>query len=185
MTWRLSRTWSSSPSDNGKKWRSILRLKHLSRPRCHNHLCLRKKKGSDLFRPVKELTCSGQCRFRPTCVRAARVGACPGRAGPGEGGGQTQKSGTPKGGGPGRPRVWEPHPAGPIPDPPSPPPGSPKFRFFPPATIFILSSLSWEVFSRNFGGVLKRGPEMCTFGLSGCRVTRRTCFLFAFSTTQI
>ena len=47
--------------------------------------------------------------------------------------------------------------------------------FFPsPATIFILS-LSFGVLSLNIGGVfLKAGnPEMCTFGLSGCRVKPR------------
>ena len=60
--------------------------------------------------------------------------------------------GAPKGGGR---RVW-----------------GPKFRaFFPsPTTIFFLSSLSWG----SFRGILVvfegRNPEMCTFGLSGCRV---------------
>ena len=34
--------------------------------------------------------------------------------------------------------------------------------FSSPATIFILSSLSWGVLSLNYG----RDPEMCTFGLS-------------------
>ena len=73
----------------------------------------------------------------------------------------------------------------PPPDPPSPqtpPPPDPLRRtaqnfalFFPsPATIFILSSLSWEVFSLNFGGIFEgRDSEMCTFGFSCCRVKPR------------
>ena len=64
------------------------------------------------------------------------------------------------------------HPDLPPPDPR--PPDRPKFRaVFPsPATICILPSLSWEVFSLNFGGVFEGGTlkQMCTFGLSGCRV---------------
>ena len=54
--------------------------------------------------------------------------------------------------------------------------GPPKFRsFFPsPATVFILFSLSCWSFSLNFGGVFEdRDPQMCTFGLSGCRVKPR------------
>ena len=51
--------------------------------------------------------------------------------------------------------------------------GGPKFRAFfplPPQFSFFLLSLGGP--SRGIlGGVLKRrGPEMCTFGLSGCRV---------------
>ena len=44
--------------------------------------------------------------------------------------------------------------------------------FFPsPATIVTLFCLSLGVFSWNFGGVFEgRDPQMCTFGLSGCRV---------------
>ena len=53
----------------------------------------------------------------------------------------------------------------------------PKFRafFFPsPTTNFVFLSLSLCVFSLNFGGVWKRrDPQMCTFGLSGCRVKPR------------
>ena len=47
--------------------------------------------------------------------------------------------------------------------------------FFPsPATVFILFSLSCWPFSLNFGGVFEdRDPQMCTFGLSGCRVKPR------------
>ena len=47
--------------------------------------------------------------------------------------------------------------------------------FFPsPATVFILFSLSCWSFSLNFGGVFEdRDPQMCTFGLSGCRVKPR------------
>ena len=53
--------------------------------------------------------------------------------------------------------------------------GGPKFRaFFPSsATIFFLLSLSWGPFV-EFWWCLKRwGPEMCTFGLSDCRVKPR------------
>ena len=56
-----------------------------------------------------------------------------------------------------------------------------KFRSFffpPPATIFILLSLSW-VLPLHFVGVFEgRNPEMCTFGLSGCRVKPRRLFFF-------
>ena len=61
-----------------------------------------------------------------------------------------------------------------------PPPDRPKFRalFFPsPATIFILSSLSLEVLSLNFGGVFEvRGLAMCTCGVLGllCEAPART-----------
>ena len=64
------------------------------------------------------------------------------------------------------------------PDPPStgpPSAGPPKISFFfftipPPFRCFCVSL----VFSLNFGGVFEgRNPEMCTFGLSGCRVKPR------------
>ena len=58
----------------------------------------------------------------------------------------------------------------------APPLDRPKFRtFFPsPATIYILFSLSCWSCSLNFGGVFEgRDPQMCTFGLSGCRVKPR------------
>ena len=62
------------------------------------------------------------------------------------------------------------------PDPP-PSPGPPKISlfFFSPAGNFFLSFfLSLGVLSLNFGGVFEgRNPEMCTFGLSGCRVEPR------------
>ena len=46
--------------------------------------------------------------------------------------------------------------------------------FHSPATVFILFSLSCWSFSLNFGGVFEdRDPQMCTFGLSGCRVKPR------------
>ena len=54
--------------------------------------------------------------------------------------------------------------------------GDPKFRvFFPsPATIFLSFFPLLGVLSLNFGGVFEgRDPEMCTFGLSGCRVILR------------
>ena len=66
--------------------------------------------------------------------------------------------------------------------PPDPPPPDPLRRtaqnfalFFPsPATVFILFSLSCWSFSLNFGGVFEdQDPQMCTFGLSGCRVKPR------------
>ena len=68
-----------------------------------------------------------------------------------------------------------PPPDPPPPDPPPPdppPPDCPKFRsFFPFPSIFILFfplflSFSWNVFE-------DRDPQMCTFGLSGCRVKPR------------
>ena len=57
-----------------------------------------------------------------------------------------------------------------------PSPGPPKISLFfyplPPQNSFF-SSLS-GVFSWNFGGVFEgRDPQMCTFGLSGCRVKPR------------
>ena len=70
-----------------------------------------------------------------------------------------------------------------LPDPPPPdrppsarPPsaGPPKISlfFFPlPPQFFILFSLSCWSFSLNFGGVFEdQDPQMCTFGLLGCRV---------------
>ena len=46
------------------------------------------------------------------------------------------------------------------------------FLPFPATVSFFLLSL--EVFSWNFGGVFEdRDPQMCTFGLSGCRVKPR------------
>ena len=75
-----------------------------------------------------------------------------------------------------------PPPDNPPPDPPSagppsagpPSAGRPKISlfFFPsPATVFILFSFSCWSFSLNFGSVFEdRDPQMCTFGLSGCRV---------------
>ena len=60
-------------------------------------------------------------------------------------------------------------------DPSAGPPsaGPPKIWlfFFPFPPSFRSFCVSLGVFSWNFGGVLKRScPEMCTFGLSGCRV---------------
>ena len=56
----------------------------------------------------------------------------------------------------------------------------PKFRSFfslPPEISFFLLSLG--VFSLNFGGVFEdRGAQMCTFGLSGCRVEPRRPHFF-------
>ena len=51
----------------------------------------------------------------------------------------------------------------------------PKFRsFFPsPATIYILSSLSWGPFVEFWWCLKLRDPQMCSFGLSGCRVKPR------------
>ena len=54
--------------------------------------------------------------------------------------------------------------------------GGPKnFALFfpPPATIFFLLSLSWGPFVEFWWSLKRRGPEMCTFGLSGCRVKPR------------
>ena len=51
--------------------------------------------------------------------------------------------------------------------------GAQNFALFFPssATIFFLLSLSWGFLSWNFGGFFEgRGPEMCTFEFSGCRV---------------
>ena len=52
----------------------------------------------------------------------------------------------------------------------------PNFRsFFSLSRRKFLSFFSlWEVFSLNFGGVFEdRNAQMCTFGLSGCRVESR------------
>ena len=58
-----------------------------------------------------------------------------------------------------------------------PSPGPPKMSlfFFPsPAANFVLFFSLWVFFSLNFGGVFEgRDPQMCTFGLSGCRVKPR------------
>ena len=58
----------------------------------------------------------------------------------------------------------------------------PKFRFFfslPQEISFFLLSL--EVFSLNFGGVFEdRAAQMCTFGLSGCRVKPRRPHQFQY-----
>ena len=61
-----------------------------------------------------------------------------------------------------------------LPDPP--PPDRPKFRAFSLSSRHNFHSflpLFWS-FSLNFGGVFEdRDPQMCTFGLSGCRVKPR------------
>ena len=62
------------------------------------------------------------------------------------------------------------------PPPDNPPPDRPKIRSFfsllPPQFSFFFLSLG--VLSWNFVGVFEgRNPEMCTFGLSGCRVKPR------------
>ena len=41
--------------------------------------------------------------------------------------------------------------------------------FLSPATIFVLSSLSGCLLVEFWLCLKRRGPEMCTFGLSGCR----------------
>ena len=52
--------------------------------------------------------------------------------------------------------------------------GPPTLFFSLSRNSFILFSLSWWSFSLNFGGVFEdRDPQMCTFGLSGCRVKPR------------
>ena len=59
------------------------------------------------------------------------------------------------------------------PAPDSPPPDRPNFRSFFSVSRhhFRSSSLSLCVFSLNFGGFGEdRDPQMCTFGLSACRV---------------
>ena len=62
----------------------------------------------------------------------------------------------------------------PSPDPP--PPDRPKFRSFfslSRQSFYSFLPLFWS-FSLNFGGVFEdRNPQMCTFGLSGCRVKPR------------
>ena len=67
--------------------------------------------------------------------------------------GGAQKGGAPKGGAPkgGGPKIS-------------------RFFFPPPATIFFLLSLSCGPFVEFWWCLKRRGPEMCTFGLSGCRV---------------
>ena len=101
--------------------------------------------------------------------KRAKMGAGEGKKGeilgcPAEGGprGGSPKAGVPKGGGP---EGWG-----------GPKGGCPEdfALFFPsPATIFILSS-SWGSFRGIFGGVIEgRDPQMCTFGLTGCRVKPR------------
>ena len=80
---------------------------------------------------------------------------------------------------PDNPPPDNPPPDNPPPDnppPDNPPPDRPKFRSFfsllPPQFSFFFLSLG--VLSWNFVGVLEgRNPEMCTFGLSGCRVKPR------------
>ena len=60
----------------------------------------------------------------------------------------------------------------PTPDPP--PPDRPKFRsfFFLSRPIFVIFHSLW-VFSLNFGCFFEGcDPQMCTFGLSGCRSPR-------------
>ena len=76
--------------------------------------------------------------------------------------------------------VCSPHPTPtPLPpDPPSsgPPSGPPKISLFfsPLPHHFCSFCLSLGVFSLNFGGFGEdRGPQMCTFGLLGCRVKPR------------
>ena len=63
----------------------------------------------------------------------------------------------------------------PPPPPPSagpPPPDRPKFRslFFPLPSQFSFFLPLLGVVSLNFGGVIEGRPQMCTFGLSRCRV---------------
>ena len=56
----------------------------------------------------------------------------------------------------------------------APPPDSPKFRSFFPSRHNFHSFFSLGVLSWIFGGVFEgQDPEMCTFGLSGCRVKPR------------
>ena len=65
----------------------------------------------------------------------------------------------------------------PLPDPPSA--GPPKFRFFFSLARYNFHSFFplFGVHSLKFGGVFEgRDPEMCTFGLSGCRVKPRRLF---------
>ena len=84
---------------------------------------------------------------------------------------------------PGPPFPWtgpSPGPALPLDRPfpwtgPSPGPALPLDQPFPwTAQNFALFFPSLGVFSLNFGGVFEcRDPQMCTFGLSGCRVEPR------------
>ena len=87
------------------------------------------------------LTCSGQCRFRPTCRR--RVG--PRRV-------EASKGGAPERWGPIISRLFFPLP--------------PQFSFFLPSLGGGLLVVFWWCLKR-------RGPEMCTMGLSGCHVKPR------------
>ena len=62
-------------------------------------------------------------------------------------------------------RAFEAHPSGPHPSAPSLPTPSPQFSFFLPSLGSLLVVFWW---------CLKRkDPQMCTFGLSGCRVKPR------------
>ena len=55
-----------------------------------------------------------------------------------------------------------------------PPPDPPKFRVFSISRHNFLSFSLFGVLSLNFGGVFEGpDPEMCTFGLSGCRVNSK------------
>ena len=55
-----------------------------------------------------------------------------------------------------------------------PPPDRPKFRFFSLSRHYFHSFFLLGVFSWNFGGVIEgRDPQLCTFGLTGCRVKPR------------
>ena len=80
----------------------------------------------------------------------------------------------------GPPSAGPPSAGPPCAGPPSagpPSAGPPKislFFFRLPPQFSILFSLSCWSFSLNFGGVFEdRDPQMCTFGLSGCRVKPR------------
>ena len=69
-------------------------------------------------------------------------------------------------------------PLGPSPGPPFPEPPFPwtaqNFALFSPSRPIFALFVSLGVFSLNFGGFCEdRGPQMCTFGLSGCRVEPR------------
>ena len=69
---------------------------------------------------------------------------------------------------------WASPPDPPPPDRPSP--GPPKFSLFfflSPTGNFFLSSLSGGFLVEFWWCLKRRGAQMCTFGLSGCRVTPR------------
>ena len=113
------------------------------------------------------LTCLGHCRFRPTCRR--RVGprtVRPRRVEASQGGGPNlEKVGAPRLG----PVRWAPTRKGGAPKG-----GRPEISrfFFPLPPQFSFFSLCGP--SVEFWWCLKRRcPEMCTFGLSGCRVKPR------------